>query len=131
MSYLIDTDWIVNVLRGVPADVRELKRLRDAGISVSIVSYGELCEGIAASPDSETESALIDAFLAPFSVIPLDTAIWRRFGALRYQLRRQGQLIPDFDLLIAATGLCYDLTLVTHNVRHFARIPGLRLYRPA
>ena len=45
-------------------------------------------------------------------------------------LRRQGQLIPDLDLLIAATALAHDLTLVTRNRHHFERIPDLRLHSP-
>jgi len=46
-------------------------------------------------------------------------------------LRRQGQLLPDFDLLKAATALYYDLTPLTYNVRHFAHIPDLKYYQPA
>ena len=45
--------------------------------------------------------------------------------------RRQGQLLPDFDLLKAATALYYDLTPLTCNVRHFAHIPDLKYYQPA
>ncbi len=51
-----------------------------------------------------------------------------QFAVLRADLRRRGQLIPDLDLLIAATALSHDLALLTRNVRHFARIPGLRIY---
>jgi tRNA(fMet)-specific endonuclease VapC len=46
---------------------------------------------------------------------------------VRAELSRRGQLAPDLDLLIAATAMHYDLTLLTRNVRHFARIPGLGL----
>lgn len=131
MSYLLDTDWIINVLRGVPGDSYEVERLRNAGLAVSIVSYGELFEGVAASLDPETERALIDAFLGSFPVVQLDTAILQRFGSIRHGLRRQGQLIPDLDLLIAATAIAYNLILMTHNRRHFARIPDLHVHRPA
>jgi tRNA(fMet)-specific endonuclease VapC len=50
-----------------------------------------------------------------------------RFGHTRSQLRRAGRLIPDLDLLIAATAVHHDLTLMTPNLRHFARIPELRI----
>lgn len=131
MSYLLDTDWIINVLRGVPQDSHEVERIRSAGIAISLDSIGELCEGVAASPNPGTESALIDAFLTSFPIVPLETAILRRFGALRYGLRRQGLLLPDLDLLIAATAISNDLILMTHNLRHFARIPDLQVHRPA
>ena len=51
-----------------------------------------------------------------------------RFANHRARLRNTGLLIPDFDLAIAATALEHDLTLITHNRRHFGRIDGLRLY---
>ena len=53
----------------------------------------------------------------------------RHFAEVRGRLRLEGQLITDMDLLIAATALANSLTLVTRNIRHFARIPGLELYQ--
>ena len=53
----------------------------------------------------------------------------RRFAAVRGQLRRDGNLIGDMDLLIASTALVNNLTLVTRNRRHFDRVPGLELYQ--
>ncbi len=53
-----------------------------------------------------------------------------RFAELRAYLRRRGQLIPDFDLLIGATALQHNLTLLTFNRRDFERIPHLALYQP-
>jgi tRNA(fMet)-specific endonuclease VapC len=44
-------------------------------------------------------------------------------------LRQQGQVLPAPDLLIGATALAYGLILVTRNLRHFQRIPGLRIYQ--
>jgi predicted nucleic acid-binding protein len=52
-----------------------------------------------------------------------------RFASLRASLRRRGELIPDFDIVIAATALVYDLTLLTYNLRHFSRIPDLRIHQ--
>jgi predicted nucleic acid-binding protein len=52
-----------------------------------------------------------------------------RFGRIRGQLRRDGNLVGDMDLLIASTAIAHDLTLVTRNRRHFERIPGLELYQ--
>ncbi len=44
-------------------------------------------------------------------------------------IKEHGNLIPDFDILIAATAVEHDLTLLTFNQRHSARIPGLRLFQ--
>ncbi len=54
-----------------------------------------------------------------------------RFAQNRYLLQRQGNVIPDLDLLVAATALHHGLTLLTRNLRHFSRVPGLRLYQPS
>jgi predicted nucleic acid-binding protein len=55
----------------------------------------------------------------------------KRFAVLCAELCRRGQLIPDPDLLIAATARQHDLTLLTRNVCHVDRIPALRLYHPS
>ena len=52
------------------------------------------------------------------------------FARTRGELRRDGRLIPDLDLLIAATAIHHDLTLVTRNVRHIGRISALQIYQP-
>lgn len=53
-----------------------------------------------------------------------------RFAETRASLRGRGQLIPDFDMLIASTALHHDLTILTFNLRHFQRIPDLEIYQP-
>jgi tRNA(fMet)-specific endonuclease VapC len=63
-------------------------------------------------------------------VLPLEDPILEQFAELRAHLRRIGRPLPDFDLLIAATALHHDLTLLTFNRRHFERVPDLKLYRP-
>jgi predicted nucleic acid-binding protein len=128
VRYLVDSDWLIDAFRGVPVAVNLLADLRDDGLAVSIVSYGELFEGAVDSPDPATELARFRRFLARLAQLPLDDAVMERFAFLRADLRRRGQLIPDLDLLIAATALHHDLTLLTHNVRHFDRIPELRRY---
>ncbi len=54
-----------------------------------------------------------------------------RFAELRARLRQQGQLIPDLDLIVGATALVHELTVLTFNVRHLGRIPGIHIYRPS
>ena len=53
----------------------------------------------------------------------------KQFAHIRGQLRRTGQIISASDILITATGLYYDLELVTHNTRHFSCISNLKLYQ--
>jgi len=53
-----------------------------------------------------------------------------RYGIIRGNLRQRGLIISDPDIMIAAIAMHRSLTLVTQNLRHFQRIPGLTLYQP-
>jgi predicted nucleic acid-binding protein len=131
VRYLVDSDWLIDAFLGVPAAVNLLTRLRGDGLAVSIISYGELFEGAIGAPDPAAEPARFRRFLARLAVLPLDDAVMERFARIRAELRRRGQLIPDLDLLIAATAMQHELTLLTRNIRHFHRIPELKLYQPS
>ncbi len=130
MSYLPDTDWIVDALAGVPSAVEPLDRLSADGLAVSIISFGELFEGAYGFPNPDVHLAGFRRFLSGFTLLNLTDPIMEVFARTRADLRRQGNLLPDLDLLIAATALHHDLTLMTRNLRHFTRIPHLRLYQP-
>lgn len=131
MRYLVDSDWLIDAFLGIPTAVNRLAQLRDDGLAVSIVTYGELFEGALGAPGPTTELARFRRFLARLALLGLDDATIERFARLRADLRRRGELIPDLDLLIAATATQHDLTLLTRNVRHFHRIPELRLDQPS
>ncbi len=60
-------------------------------------------------------------------MIEVDDGVCRIFGRERGRLRYSGKTVGDFDLLIAASALRHDLTLLTNNRRHFEQIEGLRL----
>lgn len=79
-------------------------------------------------PDSARVRSAVEKLLTyEVSVLPLDSDCAEEFGRLRVNLRRKGLNVDNMDLLIAATALVYDLTLVTHNTTHFRNIPSLRL----
>ena len=129
MRYLVDADWLIDATIGLPLAVRTLDRLTSDGLAVSIIAVAEVYEGAFATPAPEETLANFREFLQGYSHLPVSDAIAARFARLRAALRRQGQMIPDMDLLIAATALEEDLTLLTRNVRHFARVPHLRIHR--
>ena len=126
--YLIDTDWIIDALNNQAAAIDHLINLAPEGLAVSLISYGELWEGARFARDPERELNGLATFLQGKELLTLSVEIMRRFGDLRGALRRIGQPLSDFDLLVAATVLEHDLILVTRNVRHFQRIPDLMLY---
>ena len=126
-GYLVDTDWVIDHFNGIRAVTGRLQQLRSAGLAISIVSLAELYEGIHYSLDPTRSEAAPQRFLAGVSVLGVDEEICRVFGRERGRLRRQGRMIGDFDLLIAATCLRHDLEICTNNRRHFEVVEGLRI----
>lgn len=128
MTYLIDSDVMADWLKGRAEAVSLLSALAPQGLSISLITYGEIYEGIYYSRNSVISESGFVGFLQAVDVLPLDNAIMRQFAHLRGQLRAQGNIIGDFDLLIAATAIVHQLTLITRNKRHFQRVPGLTLH---
>jgi tRNA(fMet)-specific endonuclease VapC len=107
--------------------VTRLKELRPQGLALSIISLAELSEGVHYSRTPERSQQAFNAFLEDVSVLGIDEEVCKIFGRERGRLRKVGQLIGDFDLFIAATGLHYGLTVLTNNRRHFERIEGIHI----
>ena len=126
MIYLLDADWIISFLNGRSEAVEAVSRLADEGIVVSIITWGEIYEGLLAVPEPERRLAQFEEFTLNLDLIAPDIVVARYYAQTRAQLRSQGLLIPDNDLWIAATALAFDLTLVSRD-DHFTRIPGLRI----
>lgn len=129
-GYLLDTDRIIDALNGIPETLRLFETLGLTGVAVSLVSYGELYEGAFYGRNQADALAALAAFVRQTPLLPVTEEILERFamirGGLTHQLRRQ---VGDFDLIIAATALTHDLTLVTRNLRDFQHVPELRLYQ--
>ncbi|MDQ3696068.1 MAG: type II toxin-antitoxin system VapC family toxin [Chloroflexota bacterium] len=127
--YLFDSDWIIQAISRRQPATRILDQLATSPIHVSYVTVGELYERAFWSANPRAFLLGYRHFLSFYGMLGLTHQIMERFAELRAYLRRRGQLILDFDLVIAATALQYDLTLLTFNRRHFERIPDLRLYQ--
>jgi tRNA(fMet)-specific endonuclease VapC len=70
---------------------------------------------------------LLRRFFEPLVSLSFDDRCAEEAGLIRLDLERTGRPIGPNDLLIAATARANDCVLVTHNLREFGRIPGLRL----
>jgi predicted nucleic acid-binding protein len=114
-------------LNGRRREVDLIDRLRQGGIAISLLTVGEIYEGIYSGVNPIEDEAIFRHFLVGVDILNLDFEIMQRVGRIRGSLRSQGLLIPDVDLLIAAIALEYRITLVSRNHRHFDRIPDLLL----
>lgn len=127
IAYLVDTDWAIHHLNGHTAIIERLEALHPEGLGLSVVALAELYEGVYYSRDPEESGHKLNDFLDSVNIVGLDEETARLFGRERGRLRQAGAIIGDMDLLIAATALQYDLTLLSNNRRHFDRIDGLRI----
>ena len=128
MQYLIDSDWSIDYLNEIQRVKTRVDQLRPEGIGISIISIAELYDGVVGATDPERSERALQDFLAQgIALVELDVATCRLFARERSRLRRAGTPIGDFDLMIGATALRHNLTLLTNNRRHFQRINGLTI----
>ncbi len=127
ISYLVDTDWVIDHFNNVERTTQKLKELRPAGIALSVISLAELYEGVYYSKDPTRSQKILEIFLRDFPVLGIDEEICKVFGKERGRLRKRGKTVSDFDLLIASTCFYYNLTLLTNNQKHFEMVKGLNI----
>ena len=130
MAYLFDTDAISEVLKPRPAAgyVRWLAAIPREEQFTSAVVVGELYKGAFRSSAAARHLENVEKRVLPaVTVLSYDVAAARVYGQVRARLESTGRPLADADLQIAATALLHDLELVTGNVKHFKRVPGLRI----
>ena len=131
MAYLFDTDAISELLRRrpLPAFVEWLEHVDRADQFTSAVVIGELFEGAFLSGEARHLENVEREVIPRLAVLPYGVKTARLFGELAAYLRAEGRTLADADVQIAATALQHGLTLVTGNLSHFERIPGLEIER--
>ncbi|MFW5752186.1 MAG: type II toxin-antitoxin system VapC family toxin [bacterium] len=127
MPYLIDTNIIIYSIKGDPVVHAHFIKNENIPKSISVITYGELLFGAKKSQNYEKNTAIVYRIKELFPIIDIDKAIIETFCELKVNLQRAGEPIDDFDLLIAATALTMNATLVTNNEKHFNRVKGLNI----
>ena len=126
MTYYLDTNICINIMRGKMPRTYEMILGMDANdIKIASVVAGELYYGAEHSRNPQSMCADVDAFVAPFEVVPFDGDAAREYARIRHQLATEGQLIGGNDMLIAATARARGGTVVTFNRGEFDRIRAL------
>ena len=124
MKFLLDTDTVSFALRGQGDVGARIRSHKPSDLSMSAVTVAELRFG-ADRKGSRKLHALIDRFAAAVEVAPFDENAATEFGRIGAILADRGTPIGDFDVLIAAHAVSLRRTLVTNNIRHFTKVPGL------
>lgn len=126
--YLFDTDTISNLLSKRPSAKlkRRLKKVPPERQFTSTITVAELYYGVYKSPRPQEFKRRLEREVLPrVRVIPFDRRAAEVYGRVRAELERRGRPLADPDLMIASIALSRGLTVITGNVQHFARVPGL------
>src|SRR6266849_4632324 len=126
MSFLLDSDTCSYYLKNDPVVVSRVM-LHFGSLSVSVITVGELLTwAMRANAPPERLKGVRDLVQSSI-VLEVNLPVAERFGEIRAGLLDQGLAVGQMDLLNAATALVHTLTLVTHNVKDYANIPGLTM----
>lgn len=126
MSFLVDADVVSAHLRG-RGNVTSQLLLHTGRLSLSLVTLAELNTWLQRSNTPQRYRDGLAILLPEFALLPVNEEVANQFGVIGARLLNRGQTVATPDLLIAATAIVHDLTLVTGNLRHFALIDGLRI----
>lgn len=129
MTRMLDTNACVSYLR-LGGDSRiavRLAEMSDGDVVICSIVRAELVFGAIRSRDAAVNLAKIGQFLARFPSFPFDDSAADACGRIRADLMERGLPIGPNDLLIASIAQARGLTLVTHNVSEFSRVPGLMI----
>ena len=128
MRYMLDTNICIYIIREKP--IKVLKKLSTFDLSdivISAITHSELEYGVAKSRRRKENHEALIKFLAPLEILPYDDKAAVDYGQIRHHLEKKGAMVGAMDMLIGAHARSIPATLVTHNIREFKRIPGLRV----
>ncbi|MDN3635558.1 PIN domain-containing protein [Neolewinella lacunae] len=117
MRYLLDTDMLISFLKDEYHVAEKIDRVGIENCYVSEISIAELTYGAYNSEKIQKHLSEVNQIENLFEVLPLFSAI-DTFAREKVRLRKEGNLIPDFDLIIGCTAVANNMTMVTNNVKH-------------
>ena len=124
MKFLLDTNIVIDFLRGKQPVVDRINRILKQGLAISAVSVAELYHGAYKSSRPKYNLEKVDEFISVpgISVVDLDKKIAGYYGKMLADLEANGVKLAEVDVLIAATAGEMELTILTGDKKHFARL---------
>ena len=125
-KYLLDTNICIYFLKGLFNLDKEIEKAGLSNCYVSEITIAELKFGAENSEHQEKNRKTVDLFLSTFTIIPIFNSL-DVYAKEKTRLRKKGFPLDDFDLLIGATAISNNLTLVTRNLSDFERLKDIEL----
>jgi tRNA(fMet)-specific endonuclease VapC len=130
VTYVLDTNAVSALMKGNPAVVERLAATTPAEVAIPQPVLAEIAFGIERLPRSKRRTSLQARFELVSAELPRaewTDAVSQMFGRIKATLERRGTRIEDFDAAVAAHALSLEATLITANLDHMIRVPGLRV----
>lgn len=123
-QYLLDTNVCIYYIKGLYELDRKIEAVGLPNCFISEITVAELKFGAANSKTPHLLKPIVEAFIPKFAVIPIFDAL-DIFAEEKARLRRQGFALDDFDILIGATAVVNQMTMVTNNIKHLSRLANI------
>ncbi|WKZ25297.1 MAG: type II toxin-antitoxin system VapC family toxin [bacterium] len=130
MGLLLDSDVIIDHLNNKSDYLSSIISISKEGLFMSIINWSEITYGIRKLKDPTKATKQFTNFIIELDIkiLDLDLKIADKFLDLKIDLEKKGTRLEDFDLIIGATAMVNNITLITRNTNHFSRIPNLLIY---
>jgi len=125
-KFLLDTNICIYFLKGQYNLVQKLEKIGLENCFISEITIAELKFGAENSENKEKNRNTVDDFISRFTIIPIFNSL-DIYAKEKARLRKAGNPLDDFDLLIGATAISNNLVLVTKNVTDFERLEGIEI----
>ncbi|MBI4140719.1 type II toxin-antitoxin system VapC family toxin [Candidatus Woesearchaeota archaeon] len=129
MMYSLDTNIIVDILRGDTRLKSKLQELNDKQINCCItpIVLAELFKGVYKAQRQSEALKLVEDFVQNLQLLDFNEYACRLFGQRHAELLRLGKQTQELDLMIASISLAHDAIVVTNNHKDFHNIRGLKI----
>jgi predicted nucleic acid-binding protein len=126
-THLLDTSVYSQVLKPapLPAVVRRWQQLGDDRLAISAICEAELLYGLALRGSARLYASYERVLKDRLQLLVVDRVVAAAFASAKAAQRNRGQMVPDLDLLIAATAKAHGLVVATTNIKHFALLEGV------
>ncbi|MBL7169430.1 MAG: type II toxin-antitoxin system VapC family toxin [Candidatus Aenigmarchaeota archaeon] len=125
----LDTDFLVSLMRGDENSTQRLTKLEERRelLTTTSINVAELLKGAYSSENPKKEMLKVDMYLDALEILDFDYESAEIFSKIWNRLKKKGDIIPDFDILIASIAIENNEILLTKNIKHFKKIKELKL----
>ncbi|WP_281971747.1 MULTISPECIES: tRNA(fMet)-specific endonuclease VapC [unclassified Polynucleobacter] len=127
LKYMLDTNIVIYVLKRRPIQVLDIFNQNTNRMAISSITLSELIYGAEKSQNISKNLDAIEDFISHIEVLSYDQKTSQTYGQIKAKLEKNGEIIGENDIHIAAHAISQGLILVTNNLYEFRRVPHLSL----